>query len=573
MALKALLLKKQIDNKRKALEALRANIPTYETREAELTRAIDEVETDEQRSEVEGLITAFEAERAENAQAITALEGEIASLENDLANEEQAQNTNPPADAARPAPADADGDREDIEQRRNAHMASTNTHTQIPRLTLRERVAEIVTRDSVKAFLGEVRRAIAEKRAISGAGLTIPTEILSLVRYEVARQSRLLPYVNLRPVSGKARQNIVGAIPEAVWTEMCASLNELTITFNQVEVDGYKVGAYIAVCNAVIEDSDVAMGVEVITALGGAIAKALDKGIVFGDGNKKPLGIVTRLAQQSQPANWGINAPAWVDLHSTNIVTLNINASSGVAFFQALIEKLALAKPRYSSEGLFWVMNRKTHLNILSKALGFNAAGAILSGMNDIMPVIGGKVVEFEDDEIADNEIIGGFGGNYLLAERAGIEFNSSDLPLFVQDQTVYKATARYDGMPVAGDAFVVVNFANTSPTTSKDFAPDYANMDMNDLTVTAAASASNVGKTVLTVSGTLDESTPVLKYKLGVPNVNVGDALTGTWSDLTSGTTEITAAAGKKITVVELDGNDRIVSAGIVASIPKAAG
>jgi hypothetical protein len=240
-----------------------------------------------------------------------------------------------------------------------------------------------------------------------------------------------------------------------------------------------------------------------------------------------------------------------------------------VAFFQALIEKLALAKPRYSSEGLFWVMNRKTHLNILSKALGFNAAGAILSGMNDIMPVIGGKVVEFEDDEIADNEIIGGFGGNYLMAERAGLKFASSDIPLFLEDQTVFKGTARYDGKPVAGEAFVIVNFANTNPTTSKDFAEDYANTGLNDLTLTAAAGAA-AGKTVITVAGTVAQSDPVLKYKLGDIAVKAGDKLPTGFETLESGTTAITAAAGKKITVVELDGNSRIVSAGVVASVPK---
>ena len=92
----------------------------------------------------------------------------------------------------------------------------------------------------------------------------------------------------------------------------------------------------------------------------------------------------------------------------------------------------------------------------------------------------------------------------------------------------------------------------------------------MNDLTIVAAAGTA-VGDTVLTVSGTIAQSSPVLKYRLGTPTVNVGDALTGTWTDLTSGTTQITAAAGKKITVVELDGNNRVVSSGTVVSVPKA--
>lgn len=569
MALKVLLLKKRLDNKRKALETLRGKLPGFANREQELTRAIDEVETDEQRAEVEGLITAFETERDENARAIAALEGEIEGLENELAAEEAAQSTNPPANGAQ-APTEH-------EQRSVKPM---NTRDRIPQMTLRDRVAAIVTRDGVRDYLNEIRASIAQKRAVTGAGLTIPVELLELVRYEVAHASRLLPFVNLRPVAGTARQNIVGAIPEAVWTEMCANLNELALAFNQVEVDGYKVGAYMAICNAALKDSDVVLGEEIVTALGGSVAKALDKAILFGDGNKKPVGIVTRLAQQSQPASWGANAPAWTDLHSTNVVTLNIDGSSGAAFFQSLIEKLALAKPRYSANGLFWAMNRKTHLHILAKALAFDSSAALVSN-TQLMPVIGGTVVEFDDGDLADNEIIGGFGGNYLLAERAGIEFASSDIPLFLADQTVYKATARYDGLPVAGEGFVVVNFANTSPTTSATFAEDYANAELNELTVAAAASDSNAGKTVLTVSDTLADSSPVLYYKLGTQKVKAGDVIatsgTGAWSELTSGTTEITAAAGKKITVVELSAaaasGGVVVSAGVVASVPKLAG
>ena len=544
--LKALLLRKQIDNKKKELESLRST--DFTAREAELMQAIDEVENDEQRAEVESMVAEFDATKAEHENAINELEREIEGLENDLAAEEAAQSTEPPTPA--------------IEERKDEKPMK------VPEMNTRGNLADIVTRDNVQNFLSEVRTAIHEKRAITGVGLLIPDVVLGLIREEIARQSRLLPFVNRRSVSGTARQNIMGAIPEAVWTEMCANLNELALTFNQVEVDGYKVGGYVAICNATLEDSDVALANEIITAIGGAIAKALDKGILFGDGTRMPTGIVTRLAQQNQPADWGTNAPAWVDLHTSNILKLNINSTRGAEFFEALIGALGVAKPVYSADGLFWVMNRKTHLAIMAKALAFNAEAALVSNTT-LMPIIGGAVVEFEDDQIADNEIIGGFGGNYLLAERQGVEFASSDIPLFLQDQTVFKGTARYDGMPLSGKAFVVVNFNNTDPTTSKTFPTDYANADMNALAITAAAGTAS-GDTVLTVTGTIAQSNPVLKYKVGSYAFNVGDTATG-FTALTSGTTQITAAAGKPITVVELDAANRVVSTGVVASVPKA--
>ena len=566
MALKALLLKKQIDNKRKALDALRQKDEEFKTREAQLEQAIEEVENDEQRTAVDEEINAFTTEKAEHEQAVGDLEREIADLENDLAAEEAAQDTKPPEN---PAPAEE-------ERKDEKHM----TREKLPQMTLRDRLAEIVERDDSVNFLTTVRDAISNKRAISNVGVLIPDVYLPMIRTEIARSSRLLRFVQVRNLSGDALLNIAGTIPEAVWTDCCANLNEISLGFNQIEAGCHKVGAYMAICNATLEDANIDLAAEIVSALGTAIAKALDKAILFGTGVKMPLGIMTRLAQQSQPADWGALAPAWTDLHSTNVVTLNIDSSSGAAFFQALIEKLALAKPKTSNEGLFWVMNRKTHLHILAKALAFNAQAALVAS-TDLFPIIGGTIVEFEDDEIPDNWIGGGFGANYLLIERAGVRFANSDIPMFLQDQTLFKATARYDGKPIFGEAFVVVRFDNTAPATSDTFPTDWANTDLNELTVSAAASASNAGKTVLTVTDYLADSDPVLYYKLGTQKVEAGDVIatsgTGAWTSLTSGSTEITAAAGKQITVVELNAaaasGGVVVSAGKVASVPKAAG
>ena len=580
MALKQVVLSRKIADKRAALkpllekrDELARKKAEMKTREEELENAVNEI-TDETPqedrdavdasvSEFESASEALEGEIDANEAAIGELETAIGALESEL-DEINKKAEAPAAPAGEPA-AETPQRNEKQNERSVNHM---NTREMTTRMSLRDRVAGIVTRDDVRIYLGEVRAAIKEKRAITNAGLTIPEVMLDLIREEIARSSKLLPFVRNVPVSGTARQNIMGAIPEAVWTEMCADLNELVLGFNQVEVDGYKVGGFVIVCNAILADSDVNLANEIITAIGGAIAKALDKAILFGTGTKMPTGIATRLTQQSQPANWGNYAPAWTDLHSSNIQTINVKSSSGAAFFMALLEKLAIAKPKYSSDGLFWAMNRKTHLDIMAKALAFNTNAALVSN-TDLFPVVGGTIVEFEDEDLADYEIIGGFGGNYLLAERQGIEFATSTEVRFLQDQTAFKGTARYDGTPVAGEGFVMVNYNNTSPTTSKTFPVDYANTALNDLTITAAAGGS-AGKTVLTVSGTIAESDPVLKYKVGVIEVETGDALPTGFDTLVSGTTAITAAAGKHITVVELDGNNRIVSAGDVISVPK---
>ena len=283
-----------------------------------------------------------------------------------------------------------------------------------------------------------------------------------------------------------------------------------------------------------------------------------------------PLGIATRLAQTSQPADYPAKAPAWVDLHTSNIQTLNIGSTSGTEFFEALILAAAAAKKNGVTDGkLFWAMNRKTHLTIMAKALAFNAAAALTAGVTNEMPVIGGQIVEIDTIDMQDNEIIGGFGEAYVLAQRQGATFGISEHRFFVEDQTAFKGVARYDGKPIFADSFVVINFNNTSPTTTADFAPDYANTDLGTLTVTAAAHGSTAGKTVLTVTGT-EASGTTLKYKVGDIALNEGQKLDATWTALTSGSTGITAAAGTPITVAELDGKNRVIKRGQALSVPK---
>ena len=559
MALKALMLKRRLDLAQKALADLRAKDAEFATREAELEASIAEVQTDEERADVDEAVTAFETEKAEHEAAVGKLEEEIRGLENELSEIEAKQEV--------PAPAETPAQTETEERKVNTMF---EIRTRFADMTFEQRSA-FCKREDVAAWLSAVRSMKGQQRAIGNADLTIPEVVLPLLHSEAARNSQLMGLVNMTSLTGTSRQVIMGAIPEAVWTEMCANINELDLGFNEIEMDGYKVAGYIKICNAILDDNDVNLASEIISALGAAIGKALDKAILFGTGVKMPLGIATRLAQTSQPADWGAKAPTWVDLHTTNILTLNINGTSGTSFFESLILAAIAAKPHDAANGgLFWVMNRKTHLTIMAKALAFNAAAALTAGVNNEMPVIGGRIVELETNELQDYEIIGGFGDAYRLVQRQGATFATSDQRFFLEDQTAFKGVARYDGKPVFGDSFVIINFNNTSPTTTATFADDYANTDIGTLTVVAAAHGSASGKTVLTVTGT-EVSGTTLKYKIGDIALTEGQKLGTGWESLTSGSTGITAAAGTVITVAELDGKSRVIKRGQALSVPKA--
>ena len=466
--LKALMLRKKLDDVKKQLEALRAKSEEFATREAELEADIAEASTDEEKAAVEEAIDKFEAEKSENEEQAKALEKECEDLERELQETEQKTNT--------PPPAQTEGEARGKElPSMNLEFTTTRARELFGNMSIEQRTA-MFEREDVKSFNEQVRSAIKEKRALTDVGILVPKVYLGLIRENIERYSKLYRHVFVRPLGGEGRLSIMGGIPEAVWTEMCAKLNELDLGFNEVEVDGYKVGGFIPVCNAILEDSEIDLAAEIITVLGQAIGKALDKAILYGKGVKMPLGIVTRLCQTTAPENQSPKARPWIDLSTTNVKELNA-ALEGITLYRQFMLDAAAAKGKYSRGEKVWVMNETTYTQLKATMLNVNAAGAVVSAINGTLPVIGGIVEVL--DFIPDNIVIGGYFDLYLLAERAGTRIGQSEHVRFLDDQTVFKGTARYDGLPVIPEGFVVLGLNGTTPTADMLFAPDEANADV----------------------------------------------------------------------------------------------
>lgn len=446
MALRVLMLRKKINDKKKELESIIAKETDLSKRELEIQASIEEAQTEEERSAVEEAVTAFEADKAANDETKGALEREIGEMEEELAKLEEAQD------------AGENGGETQPQEENRSEVDKMNTRTKFFGMNAQEREA-FIARNDVKEFLGAVRTAIMEKRALSGTSYLIPDVMLDLLRENIEDYSKLYKHCNVQRLSGTGRMNIEGTIPEAVWTEMCANLNELDLSFTQITVDGFKVGGYFKICNAILQDSMIDLAREVLDVLGRAIGLALDKAILYGTGTKMPQGVVTALAAATGTPNIVSHAASVVDL----------------ALFKALVGDSGKAKSNYSRGEKVWCVNETTYTTLIQNAMSINAAGAVVTGIQGTMPVIGGsiEVLNF----IPDNTIIGGYFDLYLLAERRGVELNTSEHAFFLADQTAFKGTARYDGKVVKDDAFVVIGLNGVTPSASAvTFAEDTAN-------------------------------------------------------------------------------------------------
>lgn len=457
MALKMLLLRSRLDKAKKELENLRKKDPDFERREAELEAAINEMteETpEEDRKQVEEQVEALETEKAAHDEEKNTLEAEIEKLEGEMAEEEKRSNGVP-----------ARVEQKEKKEERGKENAMVN-RTKFFDMSIQERDA-FFAREDVKDFLTQVRTCIKERRALTNVGLTIPEVALPLIRQIAFETSKLMKHVMVRSVSGTSRQNIMGEIPEAYWDEMCAALKELDLTFYNMEMDGYKVSGYFAVCNAVLEDSDINLADELFHAIGKAIGKALDKAILYGKGVKMPMGVVTSLTTAVAPSGYPTTGREWEDLSVSNVVTGT--ETEGIALFQEIVKASGVIDNDYDTGAIVWIMNKATHTKLVAESMGVNSNAAIVAGMNNAMPVIGGVIEELKF--IPDDTIIFGYFKNYVLAERAGTKLAQSEHVKFIEDQTVFKGTARYDGKPAIREAFAVFGIGKEPDTTAPKFA------------------------------------------------------------------------------------------------------
>ena len=481
MALKTIMLRQQLETRKASLAQLSQRDAEFAAREAELEQAIGEADCAEDEQAITEAVDGFTGEKEAHEAKKAALEREIADIEKQLdALEDRAA-----APLAAP-------ERTGKDVRTNERMISME-HVEIRSLPMSRRAFDalpaerreaIVRQPDVQEFLGQLRGLRSTRAAISGVELTIPVVILDLIAENQFRYSKLMRRVRVRNVNGEARQTIAGTVPEAVWTEMCGAINELTFGFNQISVDGYKVAGYIPVCNSVLEDNDVDLAGWIIEMISEAIGKAKDKAILYGKGagSKMPLGIVTRLAQQSQPTDYPAVAPPWTDLHTTNIQSIAANLK-GAEFWSALMLALGNTYTTYSRGEQFWAMNSRTYALLRSKMITFTASGDVAANIFGTLPIITGdvEVLEF----IPDGDVIGGYGDLYLWAQRSGMRIDLSTEAQFLQDNTVFRGKERADGMPIVPGAFVAVNINGGTMTTEIPFAADLANFaDLDALSV-----------------------------------------------------------------------------------------
>lgn len=480
--LRNLVLAKNIKDQRGELETLQAKDADYKAREESLAADIEAANTPEEREAVEAAVADYDKELQAHEEAKAKLTESIAALEKELNELEK------------PLPAPAQTGAEPKKERMITTMAPlTNIRTLAMNCrafdTLPEAKQQSIMADhKTKEFIANVRAMRGVNASVTGADLAIPVSILPILNENRFRYSKLMNRVMVRTVRGEVHQPIGGLAPEAVWEDCCDALNELDFAYSMVSLTCKKVGGFVLICNSLLQETDIDLLADLIEMISEALGKAKDKAILYGKGDaySMPAGIVPRLAQQSKPDNYPVNAPEWVDLHSTHLISIAANLT-GADFWAALRVAAGNTFTRYARGELSWCMNSKTYALLESKAIATSVTGEWVAIIGGRLPIVSGQidVLEF----MPDGDIVGGYFQLYLWAQHdsAFIGTDRTGLQLRVKDATLVFGRERADGMPLIPEGFVGININGQAVTTVMNFPANSANdAALEDLTVGA---------------------------------------------------------------------------------------
>lgn len=424
--LKKLMLQREIEIKNKVLSEILEKVEELNKREADLEKIINEVETDDEKSVVEEEVAKFETDSKEVGEEKEKVEKEIADLEAELEelNDKDVDN------AEREIP-----QAEQLEKRdkvgKNQRVVETNVDKR-----------EFYNNVEVREFMKDLRDKVERATPITGGELIIPDTVIARIYNKVGEYTTLASLVNTVDVGGTSRVVIDGGYPEAIWTEMCASVQEILIDgFTQIELDGYKVGGYVPMCRAYLEDTLINFGEYILNRIAVAIAKAVDKAILKGTGStgKQPEGIL----------------PA---------VTTKLDVTNMLGLIQA-VGTLDIDTDGVPATDVVAVMKRSTfYKRVLPETYLTTSDGRIVAQSADTFRLVDGTRVVFSANMNEDEVLIGDFKKGYILARRAGIRLEQSDDVRFIEDERVFKGVARYDGKVVSDKYFVLATYKDEVP-------------------------------------------------------------------------------------------------------------
>lgn len=404
--------------------------------------------------------------------------------------------------------------------------------------------------------LTEAMRAKDPKQALTNADLTFPITVLNAVFDELQTSHPLLSRIGFTPSTGAVKMLLnTNGYQQAQWGQLCDEIvKEILAGFKEVDTGLLKLSAFIPVCKAMLDLGPEWLDSFVRQALYEALANGLEYGILKGDGNENPIGMIRDVSD-------GVAVKAGAYPAKTKIDVTDLSPST-VGKLLSLMAVDGNGKPR-SVRDIVLVVNPQDYFQRVMPATTVMAPDGTYR--NDVMPY---PMTVIQSSALEPGEAVIGMAYKYFAAagmDREGrIEY--SDHYQFLEDNRVYLIKLYANGFPMDNNSFLYLDISALQEATYKvtviDPAEPSTDASLADLKIGSLSLApefdpeTTTGYTVSTTNATNTiTATPAdagasieitVKDTDGTETKNVSNGTAAEWFDGSNTVTvKVTAADG----------------------------
>lgn len=350
--------------------------------------------------------------------------------------------------------------------------------------------------------LAEAMRDKNPMQALTNLDVVMPETIIDAVFEQLKTAHPLLSHIQFMATGGaiKMLMNTNGH-QEAAWGDLCDEIiKELTSGFKEVDTGLLKLSAFLPVCKAMLDLGPQWLDNYVRQVLYEALANGLEAGVVTGDGNGKPIGMIRQVGD-------GVTVTGGVYPEKTKISVTDLTPST-IGNLLSLIAVDENGKSRQVQD-LILIVNPQDYFQKVMPATTLMAPDGTYR--NDIMPY---PMTVIQSAALSRGDAVLGIGYRYFAAAGTsqGGQIEYSDHYKFLEDQRIYLIKAYANGMPLDNNAFLYLDISGLRPATYKVetvTAPEASNVNtlsdlkIGNLTLSPAFASATTSYTTTTTNTT----------------------------------------------------------------------
>lgn len=306
--------------------------------------------------------------------------------------------------------------------------------------------------------LAECMRSENPKQALSNAALAMPTTVVNAVFEELTTEHPLLSRIDFTKVGGpvKVLMNTNGK-QEAAWGALCSEIvKEITAGFKEVDAGLLKLSAFIPVCKAVVELGYEWLDRFVRQTLIEALANGLESGIINGDGNGKPIGMVRDISDDVQVVGNAYPKKDAIEIKDFEPATI------GAILAEMAVDGAGKAR---NVDDVILIVNPVDYYSKVMPATTIMAPDGTYR--NNVLPY---PMTIIQSAAVTSGEAVIGIAKRYFVAAGMdkGGRIQYDDSYQFLEDNRVYMIKLYANGLAKDDNAFKLLDITGVEPALLK---------------------------------------------------------------------------------------------------------